>query len=160
MSVTTNLSDYLSEPLISLQQDLNSKKRLLEEMANLLASDPAVNLSTKEVFSLLLDREKMGNTGIGEGVALPHSRCANTSKAVLAIISLSSPIDYDSIDKQPVRLAFGLIVPQDANDQHLSILSQIAKIVRVPGRVGTIGGFCNAHQLLEAIGGWQIDEAR
>lgn len=155
MSETSPLAELLTPSLISLNCEVSSKKRLLEEMANLLASDPDVTLSAKEVFGLLLEREKMGNTGIGAGVALPHSRCSSVPKAVLAIISVSPGIDYDSIDREPVTLAFGLLVPQEASDQHLSILSQIAKLMRQDGRMEQIMNATNSAQLIDLIAGWQ-----
>ena len=126
-------------------------------MASLLASDSDVELHAKEVFGLLLEREKMGNTGIGAGVALPHSRCASVPKAVLGIISVNSGIDYDAIDNEPVKIAFGLLVPQEANDQHLSILSQIAKIMRQDGRMQQILEIETPAQLIETFASWQSD---
>ena len=155
MAELTNLNDILAPDRIELNVALSSKKRALQNIAALLASDTDTPLSEKDVFKLLIEREKVGNTGIGLGVALPHSRCQTLSKPVLAVMSLSEAIDYDSIDGQGVTLVFGLLVPQDANDQHLGILSQIARIVQVPGRVATIGQFDQVQPLIDAFEAWQ-----
>lgn len=94
-------------------------------MARLLTL-PLEEAREKDIYHCLLEREKLGNTGIGHGVALPHSRCTQTNEAVIAIITLSDPIDYDSLDRQPVDIAFGLLVPQSASQEHLGLLAAIA----------------------------------
>lgn len=109
---------------------------MLQEMARLLAvsvtpsqnADEEVDLE-KEVYHSLLEREKLGNTGIGKGIAIPHSRFAGTDTALVALITLEEAIDYDSLDEQHVNVAFGLLVPQEANEAHLAILANIAKLM-------------------------------
>lgn len=155
MSDESNLSGVIAPERVSLNTEISSKKKLLEKMAELLASDSSLELKPKEVLHLLLDREKVGNTGIGEGIALPHSRCAHVPKAVLAVVTTHQAVDYDSIDSQPVQLAFGLLVPQEANAQHLTLLSKIAQIMRVPGRLDTIVAMQDAQALLDSIMDWE-----
>jgi len=134
MSETKLLHNYLDLCTISVRSGLSSRKKLLQEMARLLSlplikSSPDNSGSNieKDVYHALLEREKLGNTGIGNGVAMPHSRFEQTNEAVIAIITLETAIDYDSLDHQAVDVAFGLIVPQDANQQHLNILAEIAR---------------------------------
>lgn len=151
----SKLSVVLSPDRVSLNAPIASKKKLLEEMAGLLASDASLDLKQKDVFHLLLDREKVGNTGIGEGIALPHSRCASIPSAVLAVICVQEAVDYDSIDQQPVKLAFGLLVPEHANEQHLKLLSKIAQIMRVPGRLSEIAAIQDSHGFIASIADWE-----
>lgn len=127
---TTALHEYLDARLILVNSDVSSRKKLLQEMARLL-SIPLLESSDqecreKDVYHALLEREKLGNTGIGNGVALPHSRFQHAKKAIIAIIILNRAIDYDSLDGQEVDIAFGLIVPQEATQEHLQILADIA----------------------------------
>ncbi|MEO0367893.1 MAG: PTS sugar transporter subunit IIA [Pseudomonadota bacterium] len=153
MSDYATLADLLLPELIDLNITISSKKKLLEHMAAMLAAHPSHNLKPKEIYHLLLEREKMGNTGIGEGIALPHNRCQGLQDAVLAIVSLDNAIDYDSIDNQPVNIAFGLLVPVDANDQHLTLLSKIATLVREPGRKDALLDLRDGQQLIDSIKG-------
>ena len=132
MSDSVSLHQYLDARLISVQSNISSRKKLLQEMARLLAlplQDQHSENKEKEVYHCLLEREKLGNTGIGNGIALPHSRYEETDTAVIALITLTQAVDYDSLDRQPVNLAFGLLVPQNANEQHLRILADIARMM-------------------------------
>lgn len=128
MTHSVSLHRYLDVDLISVQSDIRSRKKLLQEMARLLCM-PLTECKEKDVYHLLLEREKLGNTGIGNGVALPHSRCNKTDRAIVAIITVREPVDYDSLDKQAVNLAFGLLVPQSATSEHLGLLAEIAKFL-------------------------------
>jgi PTS system nitrogen regulatory IIA component len=123
------LPRVLNAELISLHSDISSSKKLLEEMARLLTIPLNDGCKQKDIYHQLLEREKIGNTGIGNGVALPHSRCPNAQTAIVAMISMKNPIDYDSLDGQNVELAFGLLVPEEANQEHLNLLADIARLV-------------------------------
>ena len=105
----------------------SSKKRALQELSSKL-SDPDHGLSEDAVFLGLLEREKLGSTGIGFGVAIPHGRIKGNRVARTAFISLDTPVDFDSIDNQPVDLMIGLLVPEHYTDEHLAILANLAEI--------------------------------
>lgn len=103
-----------------------SKKRVLEYFSKFIAQQiPA--LDNEEVFSRLIAREKLGSTGIGEGVALPHCRISHCKEAIGTFIRLRDKIDFDAIDGQPVDLIFLLLVPEDANEAHLQTLANLAE---------------------------------
>ncbi|WP_114418517.1 PTS IIA-like nitrogen regulatory protein PtsN [Marinospirillum perlucidum] len=103
-----------------------SKKRVLEYFSKFIAQQiPA--LDSEEVFSRLIAREKLGSTGIGEGVALPHCRISHCKDAIGTFIRLRDKIDFDAIDGQPVDLIFLLLVPEDANEAHLQTLANLAE---------------------------------
>lgn len=111
--------------------ELSSKKRLLEMFGTLLASaDPA--LSQKVVFERLLERERLGSTGLGHGVALPHARMKEITDAVGAFVQLQEGIAFDAIDGEPIDLAFALLVPESANETHLQLLSRLASMFGDP----------------------------
>ena len=120
------LSDILTPELIQTQVEATSKKRLLEHISELTTRNNP-ELSPTDVFEALLARERLGSTGMGHGVAVPHARLANLDQAVGCLILLKKPIEYDAIDNQPVQVAFGLIVPEQASDSHLQLLADIAE---------------------------------
>ncbi|KPB81075.1 PTS IIA-like nitrogen-regulatory protein PtsN [Pseudomonas syringae pv. maculicola] len=105
-----------------------SKKRVLEEIANLIGREvPGMDSDT--VFTSLVAREKLGSTGFGNGIAIPHCRLPGCDEPVSAVIHLANPIDFDAIDGAPVDLLFVLLVPQAATDAHLELLRQIASML-------------------------------
>ncbi|NRD75510.1 PTS IIA-like nitrogen regulatory protein PtsN [Shewanella sp. VB17] len=103
-----------------------SKKKVLELISDLIAAQYP-SLSSQEIFESLLTREKMGSTGIGNGIAIPHGRLTNISHPVAVFIKCEEPIPFDSIDNQPVDILFALLVPADQCEQHLSTLSAMAQ---------------------------------
>jgi PTS system nitrogen regulatory IIA component len=114
---------------VRLGVDVASKKRLLESLAEpLAAAHPA--LTTTAVFDRLRERERLGSTGLGFGIALPHARVPEIEQAIGAFVQLSGGVDFDAPDDRPVDLAFGLLVPEGATDQHLLLLSQLAGLFK------------------------------
>jgi PTS system nitrogen regulatory IIA component len=107
--------------------EVTSKKRLLQTLAGLLARDDA-ELSTETVLDALHERERLGSTGLGHGIALPHSRMAEIHQARCAFVQLRQGVDYDAIDGEPVDLALALLVPKEAHEDHLQILSVLATL--------------------------------
>ena len=105
-----------------------SKKRALEKVANLIA-EQVPELAMQDVFEKLIAREKLGSTGFGNGIAIPHCRLEGCASPVSALLHLDAPIDYDAIDGAPVDLLFVLLVPEAATDAHLELLRQIASML-------------------------------
>ena len=147
------LHRYLDADLISVKSDVSSRKKLLEEMARLLTL-PLKGTREKDIYHYLLEREKLGNTGIGNGVALPHSRCAQTPEAVIAVITLREPVDYDSLDRQPVDVAFGLLVPESATQEHLGLLAAIARMMSNDEHKAQLSSAQSAEQIIQLISDW------
>ncbi|WP_419834111.1 PTS IIA-like nitrogen regulatory protein PtsN [Endozoicomonas atrinae] len=103
-----------------------SKKKILEFIAERISSDvPEIN--AKELFEALVARERLGTTGLGEGVAIPHCRCKACPSPIGLFIRLAEPVDFDSVDRKPVDLVFALIVPEGENQEHLEILKALAE---------------------------------
>lgn len=104
-----------------------SKKRALEILANIIATD-LPNLDADTLFRSLVAREKLGSTGLGHGIAIPHCRVANCENTIGALIVLTHPIDFDAIDGAPVDVIFSLMVPENADGEHLQTLAKLAEL--------------------------------
>lgn len=154
MSKTNILFSSLDPSRISVGSDLSSSKRVLESLAGLLTSGLHPDTKEKDIYHLLLEREKIGNTGVGDGVAIPHSRYQHTEKAVVAIITLADPVDYDSIDRKPVDVIFGLLVPQDATQEHLNLLAEIAKLMSNPRHKKALSSAITSNEIINLIAKW------
>jgi nitrogen PTS system EIIA component len=118
-------ADLITESRVLTRCDAASKKRLLETLAGLLADGDAM-LSSNRVFDRLLERERLGSTGLGQGVALPHARVPGIKAPIGAFVQLREQVAFDAIDDKPVDLAFGLLVPEATNEQHLQLLAMLA----------------------------------
>ena len=139
------ISEILSSDSILCNQSFSSKKTTLEEISKLLANTDS-SLSYVEVFECLLTREKLGSTGLGKGIAIPHGRLKGSKKTVAAFIQLQHGVDYDAIDGAPVDLLFALLVPENSTDEHLKILSHLAEM------------FSNAETLEQLRSATSVDE--
>jgi PTS system nitrogen regulatory IIA component len=121
-----NISDILSPECIFPDMDCHSKKDALDTLAKTIA-DSDSSISQTEVFDCLIARERLGSTGIGNGIAIPHGRLKNGKKTLAAFIQLDSGVEYDAVDKVPVDLLFALIVPEDSTEEHLQTLATLAE---------------------------------
>ncbi len=105
-----------------------SKKRVLEQIASLVARD-LPDVDEQDIFESLIAREKLGSTGFGNGIAIPHCRLPGCTSPICAVLRLDTPVDFDAIDGAPVDLLFVLLVPEEATDAHLELLRQIASML-------------------------------
>lgn len=121
------VAEILSAERIGNGQTFTSKKKALEELAQLL-SRGVPGVDTADILNSLSAREKLGSTGLGHGVAIPHGRMAGVTESIGAFMRLKHPLDYDAHDGQPVDLVFGLLVPQGATEAHLKHLAAIAEM--------------------------------
>lgn len=119
------LSSVLTLDCTQSAVQCNSKKRALETISELASKK--LDLSCSTVFESLLSREKMGSTGIGMGIAIPHGRIGNEHPAIGVFIRCEEPIAFDAIDNKPVDLLFALLVPESQCKEYLGILGQIAQ---------------------------------
>jgi len=121
------LSEILTTSCTSCDVAVTSKKRILEKICQLAANEIS-DIEQDELLESLLDREKMGSTGIGNGIAIPHGRLPNSSKAVAVLITTEQTIDFDAIDNREVDVFVALFVPEDSCKEHLDTLQNIAKL--------------------------------
>ncbi len=126
----------LIEELITPERTLSgvpggSKKRLLETISEFVTQlHPETD--AEDIFDALIERERLGSTGIGEGVAIPHCRLKICDEAIGILFTLKEPIDFDAVDSKPVDLVFALLVPEDAVNEHLKALQIIAERLKDP----------------------------
>lgn len=120
------IAQLLSLPDIVTGLDAGSKKRIFEQAGRLFEGNRG--LEHRMVFDALYDRERLGSTGLGLGVAIPHGRIKGLKQPLGAFIRLATGIDFDAPDEQPVQLIFVLLVPEVANEQHLELLSRLAQM--------------------------------
>ena len=149
-----NITNLLNPERVFCRDDVGSKKRLLEQLSELLAGS-SPGLSQNEIFNALLNREKLGSTGLGKGVAIPHGRMATLEHPVCAFIKLATPIDFDASDGQPVDLIFTLLVPEDSTEEHLQVLSTIAEIFSNTGICTALRTCETGSCLLEQLSLWE-----
>jgi len=120
------VADILTAERVRLDVDATSKKRVLEEVAEIMA-DAHASLSTRAVFDCLVARERLGTTGLGHGVALPHGRLRGLTDTIASFLKMRTGIDFDAPDGQPVDMVFALLVPEESTEEHLQILARIAE---------------------------------
>lgn len=125
------ISDVLSPELTSCNLPGRSKKRILENIAQIITAKLEGSDELCDVlFDNFVSREKLGSTGLGNGVAIPHCRTPGIKKIYGFLAKLTTPVDFDAIDDEPVDLLFALVVPEEKNDEHLSTLARIAGIMQ------------------------------
>ena len=118
----------LESSRISIADPASSKKRLFHELGSIAES--VYGVSQAKAVEALQERENLGPTGVGNGVALPHARLNGVDQVVGALIMMESPIDFDAVDRQPVDLAFALFAPEDAGVEHLKALALVSRTLR------------------------------
>ena len=124
------LGDILAADGIVPQLSATSKKQALEELSALAAK--ATGIDVREVFNALQHRERLGSTGMGRGIAIPHVKFKALSAIVCLFARLKTPIDFESPDGEPVDLVFLLLAPEHAGGDHLKALARISRLVREP----------------------------
>ena len=144
-----------SHVVVDLQA--SSKKRLFEQAGLLFENQDAIARST--VFDSLFARERLGSTGLGQGVAIPHGRIKGLKEALCAFFRLAQPVPFDAPDGQPVGLAFVLLVPEKATEKHLQILSELAQIFSDRALRESMSEATDAAALHHLITAWQPDAA-
>ena len=124
------ISALLSPQKIFIDTEVTSKKKLLEMIANIVADRSSLAQST--IYNNLLSRERLGSTGLGKGFAVPHARVPELEQTLGCFFRLKDPVNFESPDNQPVDLVFTIIIPEQATDEHLHILSSLARVFSQP----------------------------
>ena len=137
--------------------DVGSKKRVFEHAGLLFENNH--NIARAQVFESLFAREKLGSTGLGQGIAIPHGRIKGLRDAVGALIRLQQPIPFDAPDGKPVGMIFVLLVPEKATDLHLQILSELAQMFSDKTFREALAQAGSATQVHELISEWQLHAA-
>jgi nitrogen PTS system EIIA component len=122
-----DLQDILDTHCVQVGVEAGSKKRAIESGSELIARTH-IGISDRTLLDQLLARERLGSTGLGEGIAIPHCRSDAVSDILGALLRLSQPVDFDAPDDEPVDLLFVLVVPRSSDEDHLKVLAQLARI--------------------------------
>ena len=147
------VSRLLPEQHVILGMDAGSKKRLFEQVG--LLFENTRQIPRARVFDSLFDREKLGSTGLGYGVAIPHGRIKGLKAPMAAVFQLLNPIGFDAPDELPVGLLIFLLVPEAATQKHLEILSEIAELLSDSALREKLKACTDAAELHGMIAGWQ-----
>ncbi len=150
------IKDLLSPSRVLHALEGGSKKRTLELISQTIAQQ-LDDLEEEDIFSGLIGRERLGSTGIGEGVAIPHCRLDNYSQVVGCLVQLIKPIDFDAIDGAPVDLLFVLLVPSDACDKHLQTLGNLAELFSQAEFRQQLRNAPSAEALLEVVTHYKVE---
>jgi PTS system nitrogen regulatory IIA component len=145
MSVMIDMADLVSEERILLDLKPGSKRQLLQDLAEIAAREGGQDV--KVILDALIQREKLGTTGVGEGIAIPHARIDGLPRLLGFFARLAKPVDFDALDDQPVDLVFLLLAPTEAGAEHLKALARIARILRDPVLCAQLRNARNVRQV-------------
>ncbi len=126
-----DLSDLILPGSVIPSLRANSKKQAIQELAAKGAE--ITGLDERQIFDTLIQREKLGSTGVGGGIAIPHGKLASLDRIHAVFARLPRPVEFEALDEQPVDLMFLLLAPENAGADHLKALARIARILREPG---------------------------
>lgn len=154
-SLTSGMN--LIAPLITpettlLDMSFSSKKKLFEHAADLFAQ--TYDLKSSDIFTSLFERERLGSTALGCGIAIPHGRIKGLHDARGAFYRLKTPLDFEAPDNEPVSVCFVLLVPKHANEQHLQILGELAQLFGDETMRAKLLAVNDASDLITLIGNW------
>jgi len=122
------ISDLITTDSVIADLRVTSKKQSLQELSKKAAD--ITGLHERAIFDVLMERERLGTTGVGNGIAIPHGKLANLDKLYGLFARLDKPIDFQAIDKQPVDLIFLLLAPESAGADHLKALARVSRLLR------------------------------
>ena len=140
---------------ISFHDEATSKKRVIENLSRMLGANTSA-ASAEKIFQVLLERERLGSTGLGKGVAIPHARVPDLTHTVAAMLTLETPVEFEAADGKPIDIAFGLLVPEDDTEHHLQHLSRLVTLFRDEEICSRIRQASNAEAIFELL--LSIDE--
>ncbi len=124
------LADILQQGAVKMLGGCTSKKRLFHDLGAM--AEQSYNMPSADVIDALIEREGLGPTGVGHGIALPHARLADVDRVRGLFLRLEKPLNFDSVDRQPVDLVFALLAPEEAGVEHLRALALVSRTMRNP----------------------------
>lgn len=127
------LLDFLDPQAVLPALRVNGKKQALQELASQAAR--LTGLPDGAIYEALLQRERLGSTGIGEGIAIPHGKLAGLTRIFGLVARLDKPVNFEALDSQPVDVLFLLLAPEGAGADHLKALARVARVLREPGLI-------------------------
>jgi PTS system nitrogen regulatory IIA component len=152
-----DLGDLLAPEGVISSLKAKSKKQALQELAQRAAEISGIE--QREIFDTLLQRERLGSTGVGGGIAIPHSKLPGLKKICGLFARLDKPIDFESLDDQPVDIVFLLLAPEGAGADHLKALARIARVMREPDMARKLRETSDSLALYTMLTGAQASNA-
>jgi PTS system nitrogen regulatory IIA component len=146
-----NIADLLAPDAVLPALKAQSKKQLLQELAS--RSHALTHISERRIFETLVERERLGTTGVGAGIAIPHGRMAEVKSIIGIFARLESGIDYEAVDSQPVDLVFMLLAPENAGADHLKALARVSRLLRDKGTCEKLRSASSAEAMYAILTG-------
>jgi PTS system nitrogen regulatory IIA component len=152
-----DISDILVSDAVVIDLRAGSKKHVLQELARLAAGQ--TSLHERRIFDVLLERERLGTTGVGDGVAIPHGRIGEVDHITGLFARLKEPVDFDAVDGKPVDLLFLLLAPEQAGADHLKALSKISRLLRDKDKCEKLRGAKSADAVYAVLASGSASQA-
>jgi PTS system nitrogen regulatory IIA component len=146
-----DLFDLLTPSTVRANLKANSKKTVLQQLA--AVASPDVGVDERRITEVLMARERLGTTGLGGGVAIPHARLPELKRVSGVFARLDPPVDFDALDRQPVDLVFMLLAPEDAGADHLKALAKVSRLFRDRPLLEKLRGTNNADAIFALLSG-------
>ncbi len=140
-----DMADLISPQSVLPNLRVGSKKQALQELARHAAG--TIGVDERRIFEVLQERERLGTTGVGHGVAIPHGKLPQLTRLHGVFARLAQPIDFDAVDEQPVDLIFLLLAPESAGADHLKMLARVSRLLRDRGMCSKLRGTDSADAL-------------
>lgn len=144
-----SISSLLAPERVFTDANLSSKKRLLEFIAEQVSGQ--LSIPQNVIFNKLLERERLGSTGLGQGFAVPHARLDDLTETHACFVKLDTPINYDAMDHEPVDLIFSIFIPEASTEEHLQILAKLARLFSQPQVTAGIRQCSTAQDIMQLI---------
>ena len=144
-----DLSDLLAADRVFASLHAGSKKQVLQDLAT-RASDVS-GIDARVIFEALIERERLGSTGVGHGIAIPHARLSEMTRLEGFFARLETPIEFEAVDDAPVDLVFLLLVPEESGADHLKALARISRLLRNEGVTNTLRNASSAEEIYETL---------
>ncbi len=149
------ITDILKSSNVFLDVDVSSKKQILEKIAERASS--VIKCEEQVIFDALVERERLGTTGVGKGVAIPHARLAGLSELFCTFVRASA-VDFEAIDGKPVDLIFCLLVPEESGADHLKALAHISKLLRDENAVTLLRKAKDVNEIMQIISSADVED--
>jgi len=147
------LANLITADRVACDVDTASKKRALEHISHLISVN-SPELNPNDVFESLVARERLGSTGLGKGIAIPHGRLKSGNKTIAAFIQLSKGVDFDAPDGEPVDLLCALLVPPECSDEHLEVLALLSEMFSTPELRNNLRNTHNPEEIYGLLANW------
>lgn len=153
----THFDDVLTPQALASSLAVNDKKQLFQKLSEIAAS--AYGLDAGEMFERLTERERLGSTGFGGGIAIPHAKLPGLTQVRGVVVRLAAPIAFDAVDEAPVDVVFALLSPLDSGAEHLKTLARVSRYLRDDNQIGRVRGVKSDEALFALLSGNEARDA-